>query len=77
MFRLLKFLFWCALIGGFIWFGMSVPLGKYTLFSHIKRIWNTQETRDLVDGTKEAAKPAADKVKRAFRAGVDEAKRNP
>lgn len=77
MFKVLKFLFWCAAIVGFIWFGMYVPLGKATLFGHIKRIWNTQETKDLVEGTKEAARPAADKVKRAVKAGVDEAKRNP
>lgn len=77
MFRFLKFLLWCGAIIGFVWFGKYVPLGKYTLFGHVGRIWNTQETKDLVEGTKKAAKPAADKVKRAVKAGVDEATRDP
>jgi len=71
--RLFRFLFWVAFICFFIWFGTSVTLGKYTLFGHIRRIWHSQETQDLVHGTEEAAKPVVDKVKR----GVDEAKRNP
>lgn len=77
MFRFLKFLITLAIIGGLIWFGATVPLGKHTLFGHVRRIWNSKETQDLVEGTKEAAKPAAEKVKRAVKAGVDEATRNP
>jgi len=77
VFRLIRFLFWVALIAGFIWFGFSVPLGKHTLFGHISRIWHTHETQDLVKGTEEAAKPVVDKVKRGVKAGVDEAQRNP
>jgi hypothetical protein len=70
MFRLIRFLFWVAAICAFIWFGTSVRLGKYTLFSHIGRIWHSQETQDLVKGTEDAAKPVVDKVKH----GVDDAK---
>jgi hypothetical protein len=64
-------------VGVFIWFGFTVPLGKYTLFGHIRRIWHTQETQDLVKGAEDTAKPVVDKVKRGVQAGVDEAKRNP
>ncbi len=77
MFRLIRFLIWVAVIAGFIWFGSTVPLGKHTLFGHVKRIWHSEETQDLVKGTEDAAKPVVDKVKRGVKAGVDEAKRNP
>ncbi len=77
MFRFLKFLFFLAALGVFVWFGMNVPLGNHTLFGHFQRIWKSEETQDLVEGTKKAAKPAAEKVKRAVKAGVDEAGRDP
>jgi hypothetical protein len=73
MFKFLKFLFSVALLGAFLWFGFTVPLGKYTLFGHFRRIWNSKETQEMVDGTKEAAGPAVDKLKRGVKAGVDEA----
>jgi hypothetical protein len=72
MFRLIRFLIWVALIGGFIWFGATVPLGNHTLFGHFKAIWHSKETQELVKGAGEAAKPAADKVKRAVEAGAKE-----
>jgi hypothetical protein len=77
MFRLIRFLVTASALVVFIWFGMTVPLGKETLFGHVRRIWQSEEAKDLVEGTKEAAKPAAEKVKRAVKAGVDEAGRDP
>lgn len=77
MFRLIKSLITLALIGGFIWFGFAIPLGKYTLFQHLRRIWNSSETQELINGTEEAARPAVDKIKRGVKAGVDEAQKNP
>ncbi len=74
---LIKFLFWVAVIVFVIWFGATVPLGKHTLFGHVQRIWKSEETQDLVEGTKQAVKPAAEKVKKAVKAGVDEARRDP
>jgi hypothetical protein len=73
----LKFLIYCALLAAFIWFGATVPLGKHTLFGHVQRIWKSDETQDLLEGTKQAVKPAAEKAKRVIEAGVDEAKRKP
>ena len=64
MFKLIKFLISMSLIAGFVWFGATVPLGKHTLFGHFKAIWNSKETQDMVEGTKEAAAPAVDKLKR-------------
>jgi hypothetical protein len=73
VFRLIRFLFSLSLLVAFVWFGATVPLGKHTLFGHLKAIWNSQEAHDMVQGTKESAGPAIDKVKRGVKAGVDEA----
>jgi len=62
VFRLLRLLLSVAFLLGFIWFGMTVPLGSKTLFQHIKAIGESKETKDLVEGTKEAAKPVLEKV---------------
>jgi hypothetical protein len=75
MFRFIKFLFTLACLGAFVWFGMSVPLGRYTLFQHVSRIWNTQETQDMVKGVKETAGPAVDRAERAVKKGVEEAQK--
>jgi hypothetical protein len=76
MFSLLKFLMFLAMVGVVIWFGTSVKLGDHTLFGHAKRIWNTAETQDLVNGAKEKAGPAVEKVKRGVKAGIDEAEKD-
>jgi hypothetical protein len=70
MLGLLKTLIFIACLVGFVWFGRSVKLGKHTLFGHVSRIWNTEETQDLVEGAKESAGPAVDKLKRGAKAGV-------
>ena len=75
MFRLLRLILWLALIVGFVWFGATVPLGNHTFFGHLKRIWSSRETQDMVKGVDEAARPAADKVKRAAEAGSKEMSR--
>ena len=62
MFRLVRLLISLAMLGVFIWFGMNVKLGSKTLFEHIAAIGKSKETQDLVDGTKEAAKPVIHKV---------------
>jgi hypothetical protein len=64
MFRLIRFLFWCAAIFCIVWFAVKVPLGKRTLWGHLQAIWHTDATQDLVNGTKEAAKDAVDKAKK-------------
>ena len=76
MFSLLKFLVFLAMVGVVIWFGTSVKLGDHTLFGHAQRIWNTSETQDLVNGAKEKAGPAVEKVKRGVKAGLDEAEKD-
>jgi hypothetical protein len=64
LFRLLKLGF--ALMGfiAFAWFGATVKLGSQTLFEHLRAIGQTRESQELVDGTKQAAAPLVDDVRR-------------
>ena len=64
-----------ALVAGLVWFGMSVRLGKHTLFGHFEAIFESDETHDLVEGTKETIDPTVERVKRGVKAGMDEAAR--
>src|SRR5882762_7886141 len=64
MFRLLKL---CMSLAAFLvvaWFGATVKLGDRTLFEHLHAIGQTKESQELVDGTKKAAEPLVDDVKR-------------
>jgi hypothetical protein len=71
MIRLLVFL---AIAGVLAFCGATVPLGKRTFFGHVRAIWSSDEMGQLKDGVKETAGPAADKVKRGIKAGVEAAK---
>lgn len=64
MFRLIKLLLGLVALVGFVWFGANVPLGSQTLFQHLQAIGRTRETQDLLDGTREKAKPLVDDVRR-------------
>ena len=70
MFRLFKL--GVALIGfaAFAWFGVTVKLGSQTLFQHLRAISQTKESQELVDGTRQAAGPLADDVRRKFQEGT-------
>src|SRR5262245_20479950 len=73
MFRLLKLVFVLAGLAGFVWFGANVPLGSQTLFQHLQAIGRTRETKDLLDGTRDRARPLVDGVRRRIAGGLDEA----
>ena len=69
MFRLLKL---CMSLAAFLvvaWFGATVKLGDHTLFEHLHAIGQTKESQELVDGTKKAAEPLVDDVKRRIGKG--------
>jgi hypothetical protein len=70
LFRLFKL--GVALIGfaAFAWFGVTVKLGSQTLFQHLRAISQTKESQELVDGTRQAAGPLADDVRRRFQEGT-------
>ena len=64
MFRLLKLgIGLCGLVL-FAWFGLTTKLGSQTLFQHLRAIGQSKESHDLVDGTREAAGPLVDDVRR-------------
>ncbi len=52
MLRLLRLVAYLVVLVALVWFGATVKLGKYTLFDHVQNIWKTQESRELVEGTK-------------------------
>jgi len=72
-----------------VWFATTVKLGEYTCAGHVKRIWESEETRDLRDGIKkkatsesteelvdemkEGAKPVVDRLKNGSGSGTREA----
>jgi hypothetical protein len=64
MIRLFKLCFGLAAFCAFAWFGTTVQLGDRTLFGHLRAIAQTKESQELVDGTKRAAEPLVDGVKR-------------
>ena len=72
MFRLLKLgIGLCGLVA-FAWFGLTVKLGSQTLFQHLRAIGQTKESQELVDGTRQAAGPLVDDVRRKFQEGTEE-----
>lgn len=72
---LIRSLITLVLVLGFVYCGAAVPLGERTLFQHIARIWQTDETQELVHGVKESSEPVVERVKRGVQAGVEEAQR--
>ena len=63
MFRLVNFLISLMMFAAFIWFAVTVPLGKRTLWGHTQAIFGTQAAKDLADGTKQEAQKVAERVR--------------
>ncbi len=66
MFRLIRFLLSLAMLAAFVWFAVSVPLGKRTLWGHVRAILSTREAKDLADGTRDEAHKVADKMRQGL-----------
>jgi len=66
--RLLVFL---ALAGALAFCGATVKLGNRTFFGHIRAIWHTEEAQDLKHGVQEKAGPAAHKLEKGVKAGIN------
>jgi hypothetical protein len=64
---LVRFLISLVMLAAFVWFAVTVPLGKRTLWGHVHAIFATQEAKDLAEGTKEEAEKVARKVKQELR----------
>ncbi len=70
MFRLIKLGITLVGLCAFAWFGVTVKLGSQTLFQHLRAIGQTKESQELVDGTRQAAGPLVDDVRRKFHEGT-------
>jgi hypothetical protein len=70
MLRLLKLVLLLGLVAGFIWFGSTVELGRRTLFGHIRNIWQTHESQELVDGAKGKVEDLVDRASVKVSKGV-------
>jgi hypothetical protein len=53
VFRLVKLLVSLVCLGVFVWWGLTVQLGRHTLFGHIAAIGASKESKELVRGTRE------------------------
>jgi hypothetical protein len=70
VFRLIKLGITLVGLAAFAWFGVTVKLGSMTLFQHLRAIGQTKESQELVDGTRQAAGPLVDDVRRKFQEGT-------
>lgn len=77
MFRMIKVMFMMAMFVAVAWFGSTVKLGERTLFGHLRAIGSTRESQELVDGTKQSAKPLVDDVRRRIAGKADTALTTP
>jgi len=71
MLRIVKLVFLVAAVGGFIWFFTSVNLGDQTLYGHMKAIVTSQESKNLVEGTKQKASEVTEGVGNLLGTGDD------
>jgi hypothetical protein len=53
-----------VMLGCFLWFATTVPLGKKTLWAHLSAIFATPEAKELAAGTKEEALRVAERLRR-------------
>jgi hypothetical protein len=58
-----RFLLTAAFVGLFIWFGMTVNLGRRTLFGHIANIWSSDEAQEMREDVSDKTKPLIDKAR--------------
>jgi hypothetical protein len=70
---LIKFAFGLVGLAAFAWFGITVKLGDQTLFQHLRAIGGSKESQELFDGTRQAAGPLVDDVRRHIAGKGDKA----
>jgi pyridoxal/pyridoxine/pyridoxamine kinase len=52
----IRFVLFVLLAVFVVWCGTTVELGEHTFYGHVKRIWQSDETKDLRDGIKQKAR---------------------
>ena len=53
---MIRFVLFVLLAVFVVWCGTTVELGEHTFYGHVKRIWQSEETKDLRDGIKQKAR---------------------
>jgi len=56
VFGLIRLLIGIVILGGMIWCGSTVKLGKRTAFGHVRAIWESPEGKDARDGVARKAR---------------------
>ena len=90
---MIRFVLYLLVVVFLVWFSTTVKLGEYTCAGHVKRIWQSDETKDLkegikqkatsestrelVDDVKKTAGPVVERVERGVKSGIREAARDP
>ncbi|HND12860.1 MAG TPA: hypothetical protein PLY80_20610 [Pseudomonadota bacterium] len=57
-------LLWLLGVIALLYFAVTVPIGKHTLWGHMVRIAKTPEAKELADGAKETARDVARKAQK-------------
>jgi hypothetical protein len=76
----IKFVLFLILAIFLAWCGTTVKLGDHTFAGHVKRIWQSEETKDLRKGIKDKAtdgtsQDVVDEMKEGAKPVVEEARR--
>lgn len=66
MFRLIRWVLLLTMLAVLVWFAATVPVGRRTLWAHLRAIFGTREARDLAEGTREEASKVAEKIRRTL-----------
>lgn len=73
--KLIRLIIGLAVIGGLGYVAVKVPLGKKTLWDHVRAIADTKESKELVDGVKDKAQKIlrddAGPARKAVKGGTD------
>ena len=68
---MIRFLLTLAIVAVLVWVAATVPMGKHTLFGHIRAIWHSEEAKDMKDGVKETTGPAVKRLEHGIEAGYN------
>lgn len=68
MYRFVRMMVTMAILFVVVYFAVTVPIGKHTLWGHLVRIAHSPEAQDLADGAKETAKDAARRAQQELEA---------
>ena len=66
VFRLIRFFVWCLFWFLFLWLAVTVPIGNYTLYQHVMRMFHTKEAKDFKEGLKETAQDTKKKIEKEW-----------